>query len=160
VSSHRPSKFRLLAAAIGRLTPRIVAVNLTAAVAIWWLDWPPLFWLAGAMAVATTVAAAVTALDYWTSPLPWRSLEQRGLKRKRQWLFRSIRYHVVDETVTERTLPLGCATFLVVVVTGFVTTAAGWLGIATMVFLTGWGTVLQENEQWPPVEPVNSSDPD
>lgn len=111
------------------------------------------------MALATASAAIIIAADFWTSSLPWRSLEQRGLKRNRDWLFRSVRYQLIDETVSERTIPLGCATFIVIIVTGFIATASGWLALATMMLIGSWAAVIEEKEQWPPVEAGDPSDP-
>jgi hypothetical protein len=104
------------------------------------------------------MAALVIFADFWSSPLPWRSVEQRGLKRNRDLLFRSISYHLVDETISERTIPLGCSAFVVILVTGFVTTASGWLGIATLALIGSWAAVLEEKAQWPPLEDEKPSD--
>ena len=114
MSSGRPPRFRSFVATIRRRVPRIVTINLVIALAVWWLGWPSLAWLVGGIAVATAIGALIIAADFWTSGLPWRSLEQRGLTRNRDWFFRSLRYHLIDETVSERTIPLGCATFIVI----------------------------------------------
>lgn len=152
-----PSKFRSLAAWIIRYVPKIVAINLVAALAAWWFG-GPLQWFAGGLAAATAIAALIVFLDFWTSRLPWRSIEQRGLSRNRDYVSRSVRYALFDETVSERTIPLGCPTLIVVIVTGFITTAAGLLAMATLILIGSWAAVLQEKELWPPVEPEKPSD--
>lgn len=154
----QPSKFNLLAAWIQRNVPWIVGANLLAALATWWIDGLAQ-WVAGTLAAATAMAALVIFIDFQTTGLPWRSVQQLGLKRNRDFIFRSVRYQLIDEIISERTIPLGCPTFVVLLVTGFVSTASGFLALATLALIAVWGGNLAELEQWPPVAPEEPSDP-
>lgn len=149
-----------IAEGISNRVPVIVVINLIAALATWWPGWPRLQWLAWTMAALTACATILIVADFWTSPLPWRSMEQRGFGRKRDALLHSIRYNLIDETISERTIPLGCSAMIVIFFTGFLATGSNWLGIATFVLIICWSRVLAEKEQWPLVEPSDSDNRD
>lgn len=97
-------------------------------------------------------------MDYWTSRRAWRSTQALGLERHRDYFVRSFRYQLIDETVSERTWPLGVPALVVMLVTGAFSTNAGLLSMATLLLVMSWGGVLRQHELWPPVEPEQPSD--